>query len=211
MSHVWYASYGSNLSLARFQKYLRGGSAHRATGRPERGARDASDPLDEMVITSHHDVFFAHASQKWDGGGVAFLEPSPSTEARRSPHAMTTCRAYKITVEQFEDVYQQENGAAEPVPLDIDELLASGQVVQHDALYGMALLLSVHVDGCPIVTITTSRRDLELNCPSVGYASTIASGLMECAGLSPDRAADYVLGLRGVDRTLKRAELIAAL
>ncbi len=206
MEHLWYASFGSNLLRARFEKYLNGGTPARATGHPEHGARDSSDPVDQMVLTVDHEIFFAHSSQKWDGGGVAFLDTAVGTDG-----SSTRCRAYKITVEQFEDVYQQENGADAPVLLDLDGLGRHGVVEQHDGLYGLALLLSTHDDGCPVVTITTGRTDLELNAPSVGYASTMAQGLMECMGIARDEAVDYVLGIRGVDETLRRSELIDTL
>lgn len=204
MDHVWYAAFGSNLSWARFEKYLSGGSPERSSGASDPGARDDSAPTDQMIITVDRELFFAHESPKWDGGGVAFLATAKS-------NTETICRAYKITVEQFEDVHQQENRASTVAKLDVDELLARGAVTQFDGLYGVALLLSVHDDGCPIVTITTGRTTLEPNGPSVGYAATIASGLVEGAGMTRASAVDYVLSKRGAVNSLDKAELLAAL
>lgn len=204
MEHLWYASFGSNLSWARFEKYLKGGSAELASHSFEPGARDPSDPIDETLITLDREMFFAYRSQKWDGGGVAFLASDRSENE-------TICRVYKITVQQFEDVHMQESGRDEPAELDVEELLAAGSLQQYDSLYGLALLVGEHSDGLPIVTITTARTDLELNSPSVGYAATIALGLVESTSINPEDAVDYVLSRNGVDTSLRKADVLEAM
>lgn len=201
--YLWYAAFGSNLLRARFEKYLKGGSAELASHSLEPGARDDSDPIAETTMTAHHELYFAWEAQKWDGGGVAFLSPSPSVAA-------TTCRLYKITIEQFEDVHAQETGMSEPAVLDVDELVAKGSLLQYDRLYGLALHLGTHEDGHPIVTLTTERTDLKPNSPSLGYATTIAKGLLECTMLTPSQVVDYVIATRGVDERLDRSELLSA-
>lgn len=199
--YLWYAAFGSNLSYARFEKYLVGGSAALASDAPERGARDTSPPIDEDTLEVPHEVYFAWQADKWDGGGVAFLSAEQS-------ETTTICRLHKITVGQFEDVHMQESRGAHPVALDLEELSANGSLMQYDgSLYGLALLLGIHDDGCPIVTLTTNRTDLVPNCPSVGYAATIASGLVEFTDMTPVSATDYVMAKRGVDHRLDRAEL----
>lgn len=199
--YLWYAAFGSNLSYARFEKYLVGGSAALASDVPERGARDASPPIAEDVLEVDHEVYFAIEAAKWDGGGVAFLSAEKSATT-------TICRLHKITVGQFEDVHMQEARGEHPAVLDLAELSEHGSLMQYDgSLYGLALLLGTHDDGCPIVTLTTDRTDLAANCPSVGYAATIASGLVEFTDMTPASATDYVMGKRGVDERLDRAEL----
>ncbi len=201
MDYLWYAAFGSNISKGRFEKYLLGGSAALASDSPERGARDVSAPVAEDVLTVDHEVYFAWEARKWAGGGVAFLAAETSTST-------TICRLYKITVGQFEDVHMQESGAEHPAALDLDALSTSRSLMQYDgSLYGLALLLGVHADGCPIVTLTTNRTDLGTNCPSVGYAATIASGLVECTKLTAAEASDYVMAKRGIDERLDRTEL----
>lgn len=199
--YLWYAAFGSNLSYDRFEKYLVGGSAALASDAPERGARDASPPIDEDVLEVEHEVYFALEAAKWGGGGVAFLSAEKS-------ETTTICRLHKITVEQFEDVHMQESRGDHPAVLNLNALSAEGSLMQYDgSLYGLALLLGTHDDGCPIVTLTTDRSDLGPNCPSVGYAATIASGLVEFTDMTPASATDYVMGKRGVDDRLNRVEL----
>lgn len=201
--YLWYGAFGSNLSRDRFDKYLKGGSAERASHSLEPGARNPSDPVAYATMTVPHQLFFAWEARKWDGGGVAFLWKDRSD-------ASTICRLYKITVEQFEDVHMAEAGAEEPKTLDVEELIANGALSQYDKLYGLALHLGTHDDGLPIVTLTTERTDLTVNCPSIGYAATIAQGLLECTELSPEHAVDYVLETPGVDSRLDRSELLNA-
>ena len=202
-AYLWYAAFGSNLSAARFDKYLKGGSAELASHSLEPGARDPSDPIEESMLTVGNSLYFAWEARKWDGGGVAFL--STSDEG-----ASTLCRLYKITVEQFEDVHMQEAGATEPQPLDVAALATHGSLVQYQSLYGLALHLGNHTDGHPIVTLTTQRTDLGTNSPSVGYATTIAKGLLEFTMMTHAEAVDYVLATRGVDERLDRSALLEA-
>ena len=152
-------------------------------------------------MTVSRQLFFAWEAQKWDGGGVAFLSPVESRDAS------TICRLYKITVEQFEDVHMAEAGAEDPRPLDLVDLITKGSLPQYDRLYGLALHLGTH-DGSPVITLTTERTDLAENCPSVGYAATIARGLVECTMMTAEEAVDYVLATRGVDQRLDRGKLL---
>ena len=104
----------------------------------------------------------------------------------------------------------QEAGANKPQPLDVATLATHGSLVQYDSLYGLALHLGNHADGHPIVTLTSQRTDLGTNSPSLGYATTIAKGLVEFTKMSHAEAVDYVLATSGVDERLDRSALLAA-
>ena len=105
-THVWYASFGSNILAERFNCYLAGGRVEGMV-RDMPGSRDPTPPC---RWTRWDDVpyrmFFAHSSPTWGGGGVAFVDvdaPSPA-------HLGTTFRLYRVTLQQYNDVLAQENG-----------------------------------------------------------------------------------------------------
>lgn len=195
---LWYAGFGSNLSRPRFTTYLRGGRppltdlSHR-----EDGARDQSLPIATDVRAVEHELYFAYQSKRWNGGGVAFLDPDVGDQIA----GPTLVRMYKITIEQFEDVHRQENNADDPQPLLMDRLVERGRVLQYDRLYGLALLLGFHDDGDPIVTITSRVRQTEINEPDPRYLFTMGSGLAEAFSMTSADVVDYLVrkeGLRGV-------------
>ncbi len=111
---VWYAAYGSNLSAERFAAYLTGGTGGtdgHAHGH-HHGARDATLPRADMPLTIPYRLVFAGQSRRWNGGGVAFLDPSDPT--------LTPGRAWLITTSQFADVYAQENGLEPSAAIEAD-------------------------------------------------------------------------------------------
>ena len=65
---VWYAAYGSNCDRERFGWYLR-------------ECTDTSGPLDDRPYVLPHARRFAGSSSRWEGGGVAFLDPDPYPDA----------------------------------------------------------------------------------------------------------------------------------
>ena len=73
-TYVWYACFGSNILLERFDCYLKGGRiAGMAADMP--GASDPSPPERWATWESvPHRLFFAHSSPTWNGGGVAFVD-----------------------------------------------------------------------------------------------------------------------------------------
>src|SRR3546814_21146861 len=96
--HLWYVSYGSNMSLVRLRCYLEGGCPPGARV-TYAGARDSTLPAADVAVELPGSLYFAGESRTW-GGGVAFYDhdvPGP-----------TPARAYKITAEQFADVAAQE-------------------------------------------------------------------------------------------------------
>lgn len=196
---VWYASFGSNLSRARFLHYLKGG---RLEGQDigHAGARDPSDPLDDRMGTIAHQLRFGGESRRW-GGGVAFVDPAPGT-------GTAIVRMWKVTVEQFCDIAAQENGLA-PGELELDVAAAEsrGWLDVTDRWYGRIVSGGRH-DGVPVFTFTSPQIRPAVR-PSAAYAGTILAGLAEM-GLSVDDAVTYLAGAPGAD-TWDRNALAALL
>jgi len=164
---VWYAAFGSNLSFERFLVYLNGGRAKGSTGSVP-GARDSTPPKQSTTMFTSRALKFGGKSQRWSGGGVAFLE-STGRDSR------TALRLYDITAQQFEDVFQQENGLDEPLDVDMESVIAQGLCDLTNRWYGRVLLLG-NRDEMPIVTIT-SPRPPGVNAPHPTYLQTIIHGL----------------------------------
>ncbi|WP_254622702.1 hypothetical protein [Rhodococcus sp. W8901] len=95
---VWYVSYGSNMSRARLDCYLRGGCPA-GGGRTYTGARDPGAPADRVAVRLPGTVHFAGESLVW-GGGRAFYDPEVPGD--------TAACAYLVTAEQFDDIHAQE-------------------------------------------------------------------------------------------------------
>ncbi|HEV7625937.1 MAG TPA: histone deacetylase, partial [Streptomyces sp.] len=89
--HVWYAAFGSNMSLARLNFYLTGGRPP-GTRWNHPGCRDPRPPGRAVPIMLPGELYFALDSKVWTGG-VAFYDPR--SEGR------TAARAYLVTAEQF--------------------------------------------------------------------------------------------------------------
>lgn len=192
---LWYAAFGSNLSRDRFLVYLEGGvPPHSPNPKPQPGARDSSLPTGEWTGEVDAELYFGASSKRWGGGGVAFLDVDPASWTRPAPRAQM--RAYQISLSQLEDVFAQENGLDETPTIDIDALLAAGQLDALSTWYGRLAVVGTH-DGAPLVTITSSTRHAP-NDPSFPYARTIVAGLVEACGLSVDEALAY-LRESGVD------------
>ncbi len=183
---VWYACYGSNLREERFMCYLKGGSPDGATeGNP--GALNSNSPPDIRVSTTKWKLHFAKASQKWGDGGVAFIN-KPDVEA--GPE--TKCRLYQITLEQFIDVFMQENGGNPKDESDCREKLIKQTEMKlrkaepdscftiepglmPNGWYRRIVLLGTR-NSEPVLSFT-SAEPLEFNQPSDAYLSVIAIGL----------------------------------
>lgn len=164
---VWYAAYGSNLWPERFMLYLTGGLAPGSTV-PSIGARDATPPRATERASTTHERFFAGEAQRWHGGGVAFLATEPGDHD-------TLLRLYLLTTEQFEDVFMQENGLTEPIPIEFDAAAAAGQVDLTDRWYGRLLHLGTHADGRDIFTFTAASPPPR-NPPHESYQAMISNG-----------------------------------
>ncbi len=164
---IWYAAYGSNLWPERFMLYLTGGLAPGSTT-PSVGARDATPPRATERATTTHERFFAGESTRWHGGGVAFLATEPSD-------CETLLRLYLLSAEQFEDVFMQENGLTEPMPIDFEAAAVARQVDLTSRWYGRLLHLGTHGDGRDIFTFTASTPPPR-NPPHASYRTMITNG-----------------------------------
>lgn len=210
-ARVWYASYGSNMSRDRFLTYISGGVPEgTAVGHP--GSRDGTLPDGDVPLRFPGRMHFAYASQRWDGGGVAFIDSDTSG------HVLG--RAYRISAEQFDDVVAQENGyppsAGEPVPLV--NALRDGRVVIPGRGPYRTLLHIGDYEGAPVVTFTgsfTARESLleasaldrgedgspvvASNEPSENYMRMMGSGLAETFAMTEHQQADYLRGAGGAE------------
>lgn len=202
---VWYVGYGSNLSRARFDCYLQGGTPPHA-GAPNPGARDPSPPEGDVAATLPGTVWFASTSRRW-GGAVAAYD-----HGWRRPGRPTLARAYLLTEEQLLDVAAQELGH-QPGTLDALPRLGAGTAHQvHRGRYG-TILGCDPIDGTPAVTLTAGWgvADEEPAPPSLAYLQTIAGGLAESHHLGPRDQAHYLATLPGVAGAWDEQALAAAL
>lgn len=105
-ARVYYASYGSNLCRDRFLCYLLGGAVPGMRSAC-RGSRTPVEPAHHTVLEVPFRIVFAGRTTFWGGGGAAYLDlATPAADAERS-----LLRLYDVTLEQFNDVMAQENGA----------------------------------------------------------------------------------------------------
>ncbi len=164
--------YGSNLSSARFGRYLA-------------GCRDTSPAARWAAVELPHRLIFARQSKTWGGGGVAFLDPSPTVGAR------TLGRAWLLTGGQFADVLAQECGL--PVgSLEVPDL-GAGFVVAHPGHWYGCIVPLGRLEGRPMVTFTDEgAAGLAPGGPGAAYRRVVAEGLAETHGLSPDEADAYI-------------------
>jgi hypothetical protein len=180
-SHVWYASYGSNLSRHRFEHYLHGGTP--VGGRRHHpGARDRTPPAEDRPFHLPWRLRFGGASRTW-GGGMAFVD---ITERGR-----TLARMYRLRAGQFADVHAQENGG-NALPTDIGALRPGTPVRAGGGNYPL-LVCCGHIDGVPVVTFTSDTLPRRV-APATAYLRTIAAGLAESHCLNPTAIARYLRG-----------------
>lgn len=178
-TRVWYASYGSNLSRHRFERYLRGGTP-RGGRRRYPGARDRSPPSGDRPVSLPYRLRFGGASRTW-GGGMAFVDTTTDG------HVLA--RAYRITIEQFADIHAQENGG----DADATDLaaVADGQgVVAGRGNYPVIIRCGT-LEGTPMFTFTAERLPFR-SPPATAYVRTIATGLAESHRLTTPPIVDYL-------------------
>ena len=190
--HVWYAAYGSNLSPQRFDCYISGGRPMGAR-RSYTGCRDTTMPTGCRATLLPGRVLFGAESSVW-GGGMSFYDPQGSGPARAT--------AYRLTVEQFADVWSQERHLPVGDALPMLELVAAGEWTatdgRGDRLYDRVLVAGV-IEEEPLVTFTfpADLQPVE-RPPSPAYAATIERGLIATHGLTREEASAYVAGLVSV-------------
>ena len=201
--HVWYASYGSNLSRDRFLCYLRGGRPEGAS-RTYPGARDRTEPLDDRPFTMPGQIFFGWDSPTW-GGGIAFYHADLE--------GVALARAYLIRDQQFADVAAQEMHREPGEDLDLEHVLEHSKHVVGPGRYE-ALHLVGELDGHPVLTFTTpDPLELPHRAPSRAYLAMVAAGIVETHGLGEEAVVDYLAGCGGIAPEWTRAavaEVVAA-
>ncbi|MDQ3096336.1 MAG: histone deacetylase [Actinomycetota bacterium] len=202
MEHIWYASYGSNMSARRFHHYLQGGRPEGAS-RDYPGARNTSLPSAVAPVTLSGSVFFAWESPTW-GGGIAFYDAA----GRGTSYG----RAYLLTAGQFADVAAQEMHRVPDTDLDLTALWADGHVLLGPGRYERLLVVG-EIEHAPVVTFTASwtQDDAERNPPVAAYLRTMAVGLREGHNLDDEAVVEYLLARPGVSPPWTRAGLTTAL
>ncbi len=194
---VWYAAYGSNLSRARFDCYIKG-------GRPEGalhdypGCRDRTDPETTLPWRLDGALVFGKESRAWTGHGVAFLDLSRKERARS--------RIYLVTREQFEDITAQENH----VPagdVRLPEISPGESFDLKSGFYPLVVCVGEH-EGRDVLTVTD--RIAEHRKPSPEYLRHVAQGLRESHHMSDFQIADYLSGRPGIVGAFDASELLSA-
>ena len=177
MSHVWYVSYGSNMSAARLAAYLRGGRPPGGS-RPHPGARDRTLPARSIPVDLPGSLYFAGESRQW-GGGVAYYD--------HDTPGFTAARGYLVTAGQFADIAAQE---MHRVPQDGDPIeevvlnpLDGGRHQAGPGRYETLVEVGRH-DGVPLLTFTAPHGldHVDHAHPSPAYLGTIGLGLRESRG-----------------------------
>lgn len=175
--HVWYVSYGSNMSAARLACYLEGGCPPGGT-RTHPGARDPNPPRRSIDVDLPGALYFAGASKQW-GGGTAFYDhetPGP-----------TPARGYLVTAAQLADIAAQEMHRV-PDPDDpLEEVIVAGlpdgRHVAGPGHYETLIEVGEH-DGAPMLTFTAPHGidHVVHTRPSAAYLSMLSEGLRQSRG-----------------------------
>jgi hypothetical protein len=179
--YVWYAVYGSNLSIKRFNKYIKGGKLITSCKTKEYdGCTCRNKPSYNKPYKINHELYFAKKSPTWCNHGVAFVKSVESKEP------VTLGRIYLITKEQFVDILHQENGKRPPYnvySVDFDGIIRNRiQVIGENGWYTRIFYLD-NEEGIPILTFTGGWEDSTINnirnFPSRQYRNVIIKGLLE--------------------------------
>lgn len=200
--HVWYASYGSNLSEKRFHCYIQGGKPS-GSNKHHLGCNDKSAPLSSEEIYICSELYFAKRSPKWNNGGVCFIK----TEFSKT--AQTLGRMYLITKDQFVDVVRQEIGMEQGLDIDFEKAISNGhEVFKPNSWYGRIVCLGLHRDDLPIFTFTSPQDYIEYTKPDENYLKTIIKGIDETYALTVNEISDYLLDKPGISGNFTKEYLM---
>ena len=155
-TRVWYASYGSNLSRHRFERYLHGGIP-KGGRRRYPGARDRRPPSGDRAVALPYRLRFGGASRTW-GGGMTFVDTTAPG------HVLA--RAYRVTLEQFADIHAQENGG-DADAVDLAAVGAGQRVIAGRGNYPVIIRCGT-LEGTPMFTFTAERLPFR-NPPATAY------------------------------------------
>lgn len=177
--YLWYLGYGSNLCYDRFICYIKGGK-FRLGGSYTTGCKDQNLPTDNKPLIIPYRLYFAYSANKWDDGGVAFI----SLESESNEKKQTYGRMWKVTREQFDDIWNQEG----------------------KKLYNKKIDLGQDKEGIPIYTFTNNTQ-LKFVKPSKNYIKTIAIGLRETYHFDDKHISQYLLKKPGIENNLSEEEI----
>ncbi|KAL0333850.1 UNVERIFIED_CONTAM: Histone deacetylase 5 [Sesamum angustifolium] len=200
--NIWYATFGSNMSISRFLCYIEGGQTE-GMQKPCVGSVDKTKPKEIIWKTFPHRLFFARErTSTWGPGGVAFLHPKSNDQEK------TYMCLYKITLEQFNDVLLQENVSSYNLSHPLFDLTALQSIQTEKCIsvepvqrgwYHNVVYLGKEED-IPILTMTCTASDVDsfisgkfpINPPCKEYANTLIKGLVEGKQLSEEEASAYI-------------------
>lgn len=158
---ILYAAYGSNILRERFYAYIMGGEF---LGFNYQGCKDKTEPEDFGTILVPHRIYFAKNSERWNGGGVAFL----SLKEEKDPYYYALVRLWKIKRDQFDDIQAQEGEW-------YSEIMNLGKK-KYD-----------------IITFTGKIEfENEKNKPDESYLDIIKKGLIQAKGFSVGECEQYL-------------------
>ncbi|WP_306303644.1 histone deacetylase [Nocardia pneumoniae] len=188
---VWYAAYGSNMSLARLRTYLCGGRPDGGTLTLP-GCRDPADPLRSVPLLLPGLLYFATESLTWTGGR-AFYDPGCPGEI--------AVHAHLLTATQFSDIVAQEMYRAPGADLDFSEVITRGTITLGPGRYETLVCAGTY-DGHPVLSFTAPwrYRDVPGNAPAAAYLRYLAAGLRAAHGWSIWTTAGYLATRPGADR-----------
>jgi hypothetical protein len=193
MSHVWYVSYGSNMSSARLACYIQGGRPEGGS-RVNPGCRDRTLPVRDIPVDLPGTLYFAGQSPQW-GGGVAFYD--------HAEPGFTAARGHLVTAGQLADIAAQEM-YRDPREDDLleDLVLRPLEGGRHEVgpgRYETLVEVGRH-DGMPLLTFTSphGHGHVEHTPPTETYLDMIRVGLRESRAWHEEQIASYLSG-RGVE------------
>ncbi len=196
---VWYVAYGSNTTRIRFLYYIQGGFPPGASGF-NRGCTDKTFPKsNKKIILEDFKLCFCKQSKMWENKGVAFI--------KRELGSIVYGRAYLITLEQFIEIFAQENKVDSRhlfnnFQEEFEKLLTK-EIKELNLLkrsnYGKLLILKEE-DGFPVITFTnpTPCNPNEYIPPSKTYLKTLIRGLLEI-GIDEKTILKYLKSASGME------------